>query len=393
MNNQPLISIIVPVYNVENYLDRCVESIVNQTFGSIEIILVDDGSTDRSGLICDEYANKDSRIKVIHKANGGLVSARKAGLKSAVGKYVSNLDSDDWIENDAYEYIAKVLERFRVDMVCCSFYKEYEGIIEDRQEYLDEGIYTRDDILGEFKHVVEDKPFFCPLIHGSLCTKVIKRELLNDVQFDVDDFIVMGEDDAVTLPLLLRMDSLFISKKSFYHYCVNNASVSWKKRKDDLSRLHSLSNNLKRNFVSLSDENTYEYIYRYFLYTMAFIWLDMMDLADSDYLKGRNELPFWTNVKKNSNIVVYGKGLWASNLINIINQSSFCNVLANIDSKDLDSYKAFLQKNEYDYIIIAIADSRIRAKVKNGLWELGIADSKISPLNKISITEDIIPFV
>ncbi len=393
MSNTPLISVIVSVYNVEKYIKRCLESIIKQTYSNIEIILVDDGSTDRSGIICDEYASRDTRVKVIHKVNGGLVSARKAGLERATGEYVSNLDSDDWIENGAYDYVVNVLNRFHVDMVCCSFYKEYEGIIEDRQEYLDEGVYTRDSILGEFKHVVEDKPFFCPLIHGSLWTKTIKRELLNTVQFSVDDHIVMGEDDAVTLPLLLKIQSLYISKKSFYHYCVNTTSVSWKKRRDDLGRLNKLSNGLKSNFVSLSEENTHEYIYRYYLYTMAFIWLDMMDLADSDYLEEKNELPFWPDVKRDSNIVVYGKGLWASNLINVIQKASFCNIVANMDSSDLDDYKDFLRNDEYDRVVIAIADGRIRSKVKNALLELGAADSKISLFDKQSISEDIIPFI
>lgn len=102
-----MISIIVPVYNVEKYLERCIESIVNQTYKDIEIILVDDGSPDNCPVICDRYAEKDNRIKVIHKQNGGLINARKSGLEIAQGDYIGFVDSDDWIEPEMYEYFAQ----------------------------------------------------------------------------------------------------------------------------------------------------------------------------------------------------------------------------------------------------------------------------------------------
>lgn len=393
MSVLPFISVIIPVYNVEDYLERCIDSITGQTFKDIEIILVDDGSTDGSGAICDEYANNDKRIRVIHKENGGLVSARKAGIKEAKGRYVSNIDADDWLEAEAYEYVTEIVNKNNVDIVCCSFYKEYGALLEKREEYLDEGIYTKRDILNQFKSAVKDKPFYSPVIHDSLCTKLIRRDFLEVFQLRVDDRIVNGEDDAVVLPLLLEIDSVYVCKKSFYHYCVRKTSVSWKKRKDDLYRLGILSNHLKENFVNRVKHNPGNYIYKYFLYTMAVFWLDMMDLADSGYLDEKNELPFWPDVKRGNDIVVYGKGLWASNLISVIQRASFCNIIANIDSSDLDDYKDFINKDEYDHVIIAIADGRIRSKVKSTLLELGVIDSKICLFDKQNITEDKIPFI
>lgn len=118
-----LISIIVPVYNVEQLLERCVESICSQTYENIEIILVDDGSTDKSGELCDEYAKKDSRIKVIHKTNGGLSDARNAGLEIAMGDYVSFIDSDDWIEKEFHEKLYNALMRYNCDIAGCKYRK------------------------------------------------------------------------------------------------------------------------------------------------------------------------------------------------------------------------------------------------------------------------------
>ena len=113
---QPLISIIVPVYKVEPYLRRCVDSILNQTYRNLEVILVDDGSPDNCGSICDAYAKQDSRVKVIHKENGGLSSARNAGLDVMSGAYVGFVDSDDWIEPHMYESLLKLMEKFDAQM-------------------------------------------------------------------------------------------------------------------------------------------------------------------------------------------------------------------------------------------------------------------------------------
>lgn len=122
MQQDSLISVIVPVYNVEKYLSRCVDSILDQTYEKLEIILVDDGAKDSSGKICDEYAEKDSRIKVIHKENGGLSSARNTGIDAATGDYLAFVDSDDWIEQDMYEKMLGLVEKHGVKLVCAGRY-------------------------------------------------------------------------------------------------------------------------------------------------------------------------------------------------------------------------------------------------------------------------------
>lgn len=123
----PLISIIVPIYNVEEYLGKCVNSLLGQTIRDIEIILVNDGSTDSCAQICDAYASKDSRIKVIHKKNGGLSDARNSGIKIAKGKYIAFLDSDDWVELNCYEYLYNLIEEQNADIVQCDYVKVYKS--------------------------------------------------------------------------------------------------------------------------------------------------------------------------------------------------------------------------------------------------------------------------
>ena len=128
---QPLLSVIVPIYNVENYLDRCVESIVNQTYKNLEIILVDDGSPDNCPRMCDKWAEKDSRIKVVHKENGGLSDARNAGIPLTKGEIISFIDSDDWIEPAAYESLYNQAYRETVECVMFSYHRDFASHSED----------------------------------------------------------------------------------------------------------------------------------------------------------------------------------------------------------------------------------------------------------------------
>lgn len=125
-----MISIIVPVYKIENYIRQCVDSILAQSYENIEVILVDDGSPDGCPKICDEYAAKDGRVKVVHKNNGGLMSARQAGLRAATGDYVGFVDGDDWIDADMYLTFADYIEKYHPDMLFCEFLYSYE----DREE-------------------------------------------------------------------------------------------------------------------------------------------------------------------------------------------------------------------------------------------------------------------
>lgn len=143
-----LISVIVPVYNVEKYLEKCVQSIINQTYENLEIILVDDGATDNSGKICDEFAKKDSRIKVIHKENGGLSDARNFGLDIATGKYISFIDSDDFVNKRLFEILHKEIIKNDYDIAFCDYFKFFEN------DNVDEEISNSYKILEHTKYSI-----------------------------------------------------------------------------------------------------------------------------------------------------------------------------------------------------------------------------------------------
>ena len=219
-------SVIVPVYKVEEYLPACIESVLAQTFSDFELILVDDGSPDRCGEICENFKKTDSRIKVVHKPNGGLASARKAGIQVARGDYVFNLDSDDLIENDTLEYAYNKIIASNCEIAAFS-YKWVKGgkTVNITNDGIDEGLYERADIE---KHIYPVLLMDKNMNHISyyLAGKAVKRELLTPHQLNVSDKISLGEDLCCTVPCYLNAKSVYISKKNAYLYTVRHTSIS-----------------------------------------------------------------------------------------------------------------------------------------------------------------------
>lgn len=227
------VSIIVPVYNVEEYLTRCVESIQRQTLKDIEIILVDDGATDSSGKMCDEFAEFDSRIKVIHKENGGLTSAWKAGVQAASGDYLGFVDSDDWIDNDMFETMYEKASSVDADLTICGLVYEFEdGITNTKTESskLKGKVYERTDIETEiYPTFLSDGSFFGRTIQPARVTKLYRRQIvLNNVKY-CSDSVSIGEDLQLTFPVLCDAKRVYMIEDYYpYHYWINNKSMTGK---------------------------------------------------------------------------------------------------------------------------------------------------------------------
>jgi glycosyltransferase involved in cell wall biosynthesis len=207
-----LISIIVPVYNMERYLDRCVSSIVNQTYKNIEIVLVDDGSTDSSPKMCEDYAKNDDRIKVVHKENGGLSDARNAGLKIAIGDYIGYVDSDDWIEPDMYERMVNACIDNDAEMALCRYFREYDDkTIDDGTDRVD--ILDRETLLNIY---ITDKDGF--MVYNSVWSKLFKRELVENVMFPKGQ---NSEDIMYTTRAMCKLNKAVYIDASLYHYVID----------------------------------------------------------------------------------------------------------------------------------------------------------------------------
>lgn len=224
---KPLISVIVPIYGVENYLQQCVDSIINQTYTNLEIILVDDGSPDNCGKICDEYATKDKRITVIHKQNGGLSDARNAGLSRMTGEYLLFIDSDDWMEYNGIEIL-------------------YELACEHNADLVIGGVEKIDDETGSIIWTAAtEKPTLCKcytkqeamkdmFINGCASwARLYKRNIHADILFPVGE---INEDEAIVLDILERCQTIVKTNRVVYKYRYRKQSITstkWHRKKLD----------------------------------------------------------------------------------------------------------------------------------------------------------------
>mgnify|MGYP002574599501 FL=1 len=216
-----LISVIVPVYKVEKYLEKCIESIIKQTYTNLQIILVDDGSPDNCGKICDEYAKKDLRIEVIHKANGGLSDARNVGISKAKGRYIGFVDSDDYIKEDMYEILLNLIKKYDADVSICNLYDVIDGneCIRNKENGIRE--YSRLDIL---KEVLLDKN-----IQSYAWNKLYEKELFDEIKYPIGK---KYEDIGTTFYLFEKCNKIVVTSEPEYYYLkradslVNNVTES-----------------------------------------------------------------------------------------------------------------------------------------------------------------------
>ena len=220
MDTKELISVIVPVYNVIPYLEKCFVSIARQSYRNLEIILVDDGSTDGSGDLCEELARQDSRIRVIHKKNGGLGSARNAGIDAAEGEILSFIDSDDWIEPGMYDSMTKMLCRENAQIIACGIKKVSEtGAVTYYQDNLEERrVYTREEALIELPKNER--------LSNSMCNKLFRRETIQGLHINEQIFY---EDNPFTPQCFARAERIAYTAEPFYCYFERTGSISRKK--------------------------------------------------------------------------------------------------------------------------------------------------------------------
>ncbi len=222
-----MISVIVPVYKVENYLRQCLDSLAAQTLDDIEIIIVDDGSPDGCPAICDEYAAKDARMKVVHKENGGLLSARKAGFAASKGDYIGFVDGDDWVEPDTFLNMYKAVCEHSPDMVLSDFLCDYGDCIEPSDQCFEEEFYDRARLESEiFPKMLFDGRFYRFGVNPNCWSKLVKRELIEKNLSPVDERIRMGEDAAFIYPCMLDSQSITCVKTPTYHYRITEQSMS-----------------------------------------------------------------------------------------------------------------------------------------------------------------------
>lgn len=260
--NTPLISVIIAVYNPGKYLRACLDSIVNQTYKNLEIILVDDGSTDDSLAVCNEYAEKDSRVIVFHKENSGVSATRNKGIELSHGDYYSFIDSDDYIELDTYEYLIDIINKHNVDAVTFEHYitfpaKEHAHTIPDEE-------YGLKDNKGSMSHLVRYFPF--------ACNKLFSKKLIDGLTFK--EGIARGEDSLFTRQAFSRAESTWFDKRPLYHYIQSEESaVRGKFRKSQLTCLQLIG--IYEEFCKEKYPELYDVVMCQFMNLITMLYIDM----------------------------------------------------------------------------------------------------------------------
>ena len=245
MTNDSLISVIIPVYKTEKYLDKCVSSVVNQTYRNLEIILVDDGSPDRCPEICDEWAKKDSRIRVIHKENGGAADAKNTGLDAATGDYIALVDSDDIIAPEMYRSLYDIMVSYNADIVDSLIKKieSYDEVKSDLRTYSIK-VYTAEEALSLLIH---DKT-----VRQTPVNKLYKRSVISDIRFPKGKYI---DDEYWTYKVIGKTAKYVFTEDVFYYYLQHSESAMCRdyslKRLDVLDALEERLEYVSTNYTDL----------------------------------------------------------------------------------------------------------------------------------------------
>lgn len=372
-----LISVIVPIYRVEKYIEKCVDSIRNQTYKNLEIILVDDGSDDSCPQICDMYAQKDGRVKVIHQLNGGTNSARKAGMRIATGKYVGYVDGDDWIEPEMYEK----LYRYAVESGCSIV---ESGVIDSwNEKYV-----KRFPCISEGKYIEQDfekdvEPFFIYTgtfyqngLFPYLVTKLFQKECIESFQISNDDSCNVMDDVLCTYPAVEATKSIYITYECFYHYRVREDSTKRIVRTNVLEMVQENYKNWIERFAGRLAQNQMHFLILYLLISKE-PWA-------FDDPKSDTYLSIYGDIKREDRIVLYGAGVVGIALYHYIKNMAKGNLVLWVDGnyqKLGESLSVVNPKNildcDFDYVIIGVMQYSAVESIQKDLELLGVQKDKI----------------
>lgn len=382
---KPLVSVIVPVYNTEEYLPRSIESIREQTYAELEIILVDDGSTDRSGKICDDYAVKDERIWAIHQSNQGIIAAKKAALRECHGEYVMFVDSDDWIEKELLETMLDRLLETNASLVCSNvFIDENGGTIENRNG-MPCGVYETDKICRDLFYYRDTKQY--GVLPYSVA-KLFPRERLKEVMNTIGNDIRYSEDKAIVFGFVFQNIKVCFIEAINYHYCIRSTSMSHVENPDFLVELTAFYKYAKKLFE--------EHRERSFLLRQLGCWLLDEVKFTVNYRMGLNEngkslyemsyeMDPSVFQKNEKNVLLYGAGNVGMDYHKKLNECMKFRLCGWVD-KNFEKYREagldvqpaeYIRDSEYDYILVAVMKENVFNEIKEELRGMGVIEDKI----------------
>lgn len=379
---EPLISVLVPIYKIDRYLGICVESLLNQTYKNLEIILVDDGSPDRCPEICDLYASKDERIKVIHKENGGLVSARKAALMAAKGSYIGYVDGDDWVGPGFYHSLYSSIKESDADIAIAGFSRDLFSSTKNILNAIPSGVYEGEALDAIKKQMIADGVFYRHGITTYLWNKLFKREVIEQYQMEMDIRITIGEDAATVYPAIMASKKIVITDNCAYHYRQREDSMlkTATNHNNEYLKVMYLHDYMKQSLKGWSEE--YDLLRQTEdLILSTFIIRSGGTLKDDG---GLANFPFAVDFT-GKKLVVYGAGTFGQQLVRRLKNENQCTITTWVDDDyweyrrccmDVDPIEQIC-KVDYDAIVIALIDPVQIEKIKHLLYDYGVEENMI----------------
>ncbi len=375
-----MLSVVIAIYNAEDYLEKCLDSVVNQTYNDIEIICVNDGSSDNSKEIVKQYLSRDERIIFIDKKNEGPVLARRAGIERASGEYITFVDSDDWIDKNMYYEMMKAMVNNNADVVTSGFVREYDGYSVDSFEGIPKGIYRGKKFYKEYvAEIVGTDLFFRFNVTGSFGNKIFKTTRIKKYQRLVPETIVMGEDPAAVYPCLVDSETVVVMGDNYYHYRIRDDSITSSKTSflDDGS-LHILfdymDDILKESYKKIPSLKLQIGLWK--IYIVLSKW-------PSKIVKEENGNLFpYINVKRQDRIVLFGNGRFGKFLNDYLKSMGY-NIVGICDNRKGKGIltREQLKRIDFDKIVVSVLRADEVEQIIYQLKEIGIKKSKIQKLD------------
>lgn len=289
----PLLSVIITIYNVEPHIKKCIESVLSQDYDNLEIILIDDGSKDNSGEICDEFVKQDNRVVVVHQENNGVSAARNHGISKASGEYIAFIDGDDYIDSMMYETLMSNIIKYNADISACGYHDVYANRIISSQEEVVVDLFKKEDAI-KLLFGKNDK------IKVFTWNKVYKKRIFEKIKFPIGEIY---EDVAIILDILSECDRIVATNQPLYYYVHRDTSITKKQYtyKDNAGIVAS-----QRNFEYISAHyNGYEDNSKIYLCKMYFLILDKLILSGDRYIEERRRIV--SDINKNFSFVLIKK--------------------------------------------------------------------------------------
>ena len=380
-----LVSVIVPIYNVGTYIFQCINSLVKQTYTNLEIILVIDGSRDQSLEICESFRKNDSRVSIISKPNGGLVSARKTGLEASKGQYVFYLDGDDWLDIECIEQYYIHAIRYHTDIVLGNYKREFLGSSVIIKNETPSGFYDRERMALEiYPKMIYTGNFFQHGIRTYSWGKLYKRDVIEKLQLDIPNEIVVGEDAALTYPALYASNRIYMMNYAGCNYRQRSNSILKTVSFDYSGEVYKLSLILSYLSKKLDMNDTKSN----FIYQLRAYFISMVIIRTGAFFGNQSlfeQFSPFGHIELGSKICLYNSGSFGQHVLKNLKSNDNFKFIGWFDEDYSESNilgmpvidPNFILDYEFDYLLIASVDSNVTQFVKAYFEKLGVNSVKI----------------